>query len=422
MQNAQSVSDNSKQFIINDDLNVKCNIENDKLCKEIKTELENIAEIRSDALNQYQIFSDKYDKCTTLRTNCDNNAIDRKITQSELNYLTQEKQKLESVIQTCDNLKVEIVNLQNPINALQSEMNQLNTQIESINIDGIKCSDNRMKDIMNQKRSSLQDSINGFNGAKASWARRQWSLPRIRNYYKARTVNEARQADFNRYVGCSNVSERLQAIKPQLADMRNRLDPLVRRQTSQCDSSRYSKYSTVNMNYNGTQAKLNNLRKFDRINCRVLQNCETTFKPVIEAKYAEFNTLNQQHSLKQTDYDTCIDPTKNQCKTFYKNINEYEKDLAENVNMVRAGISSSEGFCEDIDSCTEDVKLDYEKLEESRSRMKSSLMGINNTSARTTTKPAVDDIHSIYASTVYTNIILTTASITIVYYLFSRIK
>ena len=218
---------------------------------------------------------------------------------------------------------------------------------------------------------------------------------------------------------CLEAKNKYQNASPQINNLRNTLNSIINQSKNTCISDRYTKYNRLNADHTSTQIKYNNLQKFDRINCKVVEDCETEYKPLVDAKYAEFNTSTEQHGLKQTEYNTCKDPTKNQCSPFYNNINQAEQDLAENINAIRTGITTIEGMCENIDECTDQVKQDYSELEESRTSMKSALAELGQ---KSTINKRIDETYFYAESTIYTNIILTTASISLLYYLFARIK
>ena len=417
MQKAKMVADNSKTFITNDISNMKCNIENDQLCRQIKTDLDNLSDIRAAALNTYQNISDTYAKCKKVESDCKKNKTDRQIVESELKFLTGEKKKIQSVIQSCDRFEADIARLTPQINAIQNEINNMQTEINSISIDNQKCSNNNnINDIINANTAIAEKSQRLINpGNQSIWYRFVYryaiSIAKHRYNVAMSNINAGRR--------CIDYLNKYKDSTGKIATLRNTLNLIVKKQKNTCLDDRYTKYNRLNANHTSTQLKLNNLQSFDRINCKVVEDCETEYKPLVDAKYAEFNTATDQHSLKQSEHNTCKDPTKNQCSPFYNNINKAERELAENVKTIRAGITTSEGMCADIDKCTDQVKQEYSELEESRANMKSALAELGK---KSTINRRIDETYFYAESTIYTNIILTTASISLLYYLFARIK
>jgi len=417
MQNAELMADNSRTFVQNDISNMKCNIENDQLCRQIKTDLDNLSDIRATALNAYQNISDKYAKCKKVESDCNKNKTDRQIVESELKYLMGEKNKIQSVIQSCDIFETEIARLTPQINAIQNEINNMQTEINSISINNQKCSNNNnINGIINANTAIAQNAQHLINrGNRNRWFRfiyrRDISIANHKYNVAMSNVNAGRR--------CIEYLNKYKESTGKIATLRNTLNSIVKKQKNTCLDDRYTKYNRLNANHTSTQLKLNNLQSFDRINCKVVEDCETEYKPLVDAKYAEFNTATDQHSLKQSEHNTCKDPTKNQCSPFYNNINKAERDLAENVKSIRTGITTIEGMCENIDECTDQVKQDYSELEESRTSMKSVLAELGQ---KSTINKRIDETYFYAESTIYTNIILTTASISLLYYLFTRIK
>ena len=414
MQNAELVADNSKTFIANDISNMKCNIENDQLCRQINSDLDDLSDIRASALNAYQNISDKYAKCKQTAVDCNKNKRDRQIVESELNYLTRERNKIQSVIESCDKFEAEIARLTPQINALQNEINTSLATINSITIDNQRCSNNNIINAINANRDQLHRANIEVSNAERfpGWVRRKFVA---RAAHRRDAIAPSVQAGDR----CLEAKNRYQNTSSQINNLRNTLNSIINQRKNTCVNDRYTKYNRFNADHTSTQIKFNNLQNFDRINCKVVENCETEYKPLVDAKYAEFNTSTEQHGLKQTEYNTCKDPTKNQCKSFYNNINQAEQDLAENINAIRTGITTIEGMCENIDECTDQVKQAYSELEESRTSMKSALAELGQ---KSTINKRIDETYFYAESTIYTNIILTTASISLLYYLFARIK
>lgn len=416
MQNAELVADNSKTFIANDISNMKCNIENDQLCRQIKSDLDNLSDIRASALNAYQNISDKYAKCKQTAADCNKNKRDRQVVESELNYLNTERAKIQSVIQACDSFEAEIARLTPQINTLQNEINTSLATINSITIDNQRCSNNNITNIINDKRAALNRAKIAVSAAERlpifKWIKRKIVAKAAQ--YRDSFVHSVQAGD-----RCLDAKNRYQNASSQINNLRNTLNSIINQRKNNCVNDRYTKYNRFNADHTSTQIKFNNLQNFDRINCKVVENCETEYKPLVDAKYAEFNTSTEQHGLKQTEYNTCKDPTKNQCKSFYNNINQAEQDLAKNVNAIRTGITMGEGMCANIDQCTDQVKQDYSDLEQSRTKIQNALAEINK---KPMVQRRIDETYSYTESTIYTNIILTTASISLLYYLFTRIK
>jgi hypothetical protein len=415
----QKTQDNLAQLTIvniNDSEHTRCKAQNDLLCKRLKTELDTIAFNRNNLLDEYNSLNDSLTGCNNKRIECSNMKINISNKISEYNTIGLSRPVRQKQIDQCDVIT----------KAIESET--IKQSQSTANITRVKAEIDQIKREYNDQLAALAEDLNQIQARinRATFFekfRLFGPLTRSQNKYKSfkRSGQNCINCDCASCISKTAELTRLQGELTQsttsVANKRAEYNnPAI------CPTDRYSQYNAIDTNQSTVKRAQTFLQQTFDTECINLPNCETKYRSLVDAKYAEYKLANLEYSQKEEEYNTCIDPTKNSCSKFYNKLVDARTNLNENVDAIVNGLNQ-EGFCDEnngIDACIDHTKASADKLYGLRSRVNrlpEEIYGKNGSHASLFMQ---SKYHA--DSTMYANIILTTASISILYYMFSRIK
>lgn len=419
LQSAQTVLEQQNIVIQNDTEYINCKAENDQQCKRLKTELDEIAFKRNNLLDEYNSLNDSFAGCKNKHVECKNMTTNIANKLSEYNNLGQEKSVRQRQINRCDDIT-------RTIQAEQAKRVRFTTAIDRVNveIDQIKRTYNDQLRALEEKRNATQAEFN-----RANWFRRLRIRPRLTretNEYNAfaRGVNNCSDCGCPKCIVQTDLRAQFQTELTKSNEMvaSNRADynnPAI------CPVDRYDKYNAIDANQSAAKRAQTFLQQMFDADCMNLPDCEAKFRSLIDAKNTEYKLAVQEYSKKEDEYNLCMDPTKNKCSQFYNPLTAARQSLSKNVDRIVKGMNQ-EGFCGEnssVDACIQHTNASADALNELRSRV-NHLHEETYEHTQSRNHPRNMRMQSKYHldTALYTNIILTTASISILYYMFSRIK
>lgn len=419
LQSAQTVLEQQNIVIQNDTEYVNCKAQNDQQCKRLKTELDAIAFKRNNLLDEYNSLNDSLAGCKNKHVECKNMQTNIANKFSEYNTLGQAKSMRQQQLNRCDDITRTIQSEQAKQVRLTSAINQVNTEIDQIKRTYIE-----QLRVLEERRNATQAEFN-----RANWFRRLRIRPRL-----TRETNEydafKRSSNSCRDCGCPNCIIKTELLSQFQKELTQSNETVASKRADYnnpaiCPVDRYDKYNAIDANQTAAKRAQTFLQQMFDADCMNLPDCEAKFRSLIDAKNAEYKLAEQEYSKKEDAYNLCIDPTKNQCSQFYNPLIAARQNLNKNVDLIVKGMNQ-EGFCGEnssVDECIQDTNTSADALNDLRSRV-NHLREETYGHTQSRDHPMNMRMQSKYHldTTIYTNIILTTASISILYYMFSRIK
>lgn len=422
---ANSIADNQAVFVVNNDSNNKCKVENDILCARLNSEWIDLSSNKSNRIAEYNSINNKYTQCQDINRKCNDLQTHLTMKQSELKDINRRKQELQTLITACDDRFSRLKLSRNMVSNLENELNRISQDINSIYTGNARCSAFsigylvRMKENeVNRATRTYEHSVNDFKSARMF----QKIIVYKRLTNNRNELNRVRN-ELNTYKRCQNLVETQKNKQKELAQLKQDLVILEQNYKDACPDNRYSNYTTAVNDADIIQQDITNIQKRQQSECSVIEDCDSVYKPSVDAKYAELKNVSELYLAKQAEYITCMDPTRNACSVYYNKLTEVQNTVSKNVSTIRAGLKTNkEGFCENVETCIEETKQDYAKLETDRSTLKSNADAVFHAAARNTATGLAQQTKYDADSAIYANIILTTASISLLYFLFARIK
>lgn len=430
-------TDEKKEVVLNGiDAVIKymtCDVSNQTLSANLKTAHETKEKELPGIQSAYNTSWTNYHTCNNKRVLC-NQIIptSQQMIQSNINTNTTKIETVSKQITSCESQKQSCNKILNDMNSEKqaetnksnelSGLNRTSSENQCYNYTANMLADttaniNRVTNEINNTRNE----INGLNSG--SFWKRLRNLGRIRGLLSNINV---KTDELNKLNAKKNIIEKCQSIRSQISNKNTELGTirsnitLLQTGYNNC----YTNYNKNCPNKNNELLQLNekqikevtnlniknaeyNERCSEKLDCDTLEQTKNKNKIAYDNANAEIlNALNK--------YNKSIDPTKNNCKILYSEMNR----VKQNTNMdLREGYTAfdendtMDDIRRKIISNYESIQTDYTKLKANTQEL--NLMNKNQTMK--TSKYAENKIK--YDKTIYTNILLTALTTSVLYYL-----
>jgi len=336
-------------------------------------------------------------------------------------------------INTQINAQTKIINdINTKIAAQTKTITDINTKIKSIN-DQLQPISKQLTEL-NTSQTTLKTTRDGNNLLKTQLTKTEsdTNTKMARNKEDLVKVLKDKAECENKGSACGIAKKQIEDQKKLLKQYEAELAGL-NKQSATCNGE-YEKKCSV--------SQRNSLTKIiaDRATSQtLLDNNQTEYKKNCEGKMANCGSLNSIFKQKLATYDfenskktelyseykTCMDQTKNDCKDKHSNANFNKSMTNMNINMIKPSTNKSkEGFTQYTSNDNADathakllgnynsVKRDYAKLAQNIQELNNA----NNNDTSKTSKYATKK--QLYDNAVYTNILLTALATSMLYYVF----
>jgi chromosome segregation ATPase len=156
--------------------------------------------------------------------------------------------------------------------------------------------------------------------------------------------------------------------------------------------------------------------------CKGKIDCDGLFSTFQEKKAIWNKEYAKQEALK-LEHEICLDPTRNGCKDIYSAANINKATTGVNIDTLRR----HEGFIQFRDFETADVThsrilSNYKSVQNDYTKLKQNIQDLNNTNNNDNTKTSkYASKKQLYDNAIYTNILLTALTTSVLYYVFVEI-
>ena len=430
-------TDEKKEVVLNGlDSVIKymtCDVSNQTLSTSLKTAHETKEKELPGIQSAYNRSWTNYHTCNNKRVLC-NQIIptSQQMIQSNINTNTKEITDVNKQITSCESQKQSCYKIYSDIdNERQVELNKSNELSPLIRtsrenqcyiytanmLSDTTANINRVTAEINQMRNE----INGLN--RGSFWRRLRNIGRIRGLLSNINV---KTDELNKLNAKKNIIDKCQSIQSQISNKNTELKTissnikLLQRGFYNC----YTNYNKNCPNKNNELLQLNEkqTKEITKLNlknaeyderCSEKLDCDTLEQEKNKNKTA-YDNANAEILNALNKYNESIDPTKNNCKNLYSEMNRVKQNT--NMDLTEGYTAFDESDTMDdvrrkMISNYESIQTDYTKLKANTQEL--NLMNKNQTMK--TSKYAESKI--MYDKTIYTNILLTALSTSLLYYL-----
>ena len=156
--------------------------------------------------------------------------------------------------------------------------------------------------------------------------------------------------------------------------------------------------------------------------CKGKMDCDGLFSTFQEKK-AKYNVANEKKNAIKLEHEICLDPLRNSCKAIYNSANNNKIITGVNIDTLK----QPEGFIQFSDNDTTDethsmLLSNYKSVQNDYTKLKQNIQDLNNANNNANTKTAkYASKKQLYDNAMYTNILLTALTTSVLYYVFVEI-
>lgn len=358
---------------------VKCTNDNAIKCDDILIQKNQIDKTRNEVKITNQTAGIAYDTCDRTERSC--NALDNDI----------------DITKTAFDLLHSTVSDQGKG---LTECNRKETDCNNLNTD-VKDTEARYQTIKNTDMNTVYSDCYNRTLSK---------FPRFSRYFGKKVARK--------YCGQMKTN-RIAQQKRQLGDLSTQLSAIKKNGVlcnqwikKNCPSDMQTSYDETMEKYSRKRNELDKKQTQFTSNCTNLQDCGL-LKQKSDQLQQQYSSLVEQGEHYQTRHNICTDPTLNDCRDDYLYMKESQLAISANVDaLVQEGFDEDNSLREliDMNNTNTDMRntLKYTKKMLSKDILDKGAMK--------------KEKHYHRDQTIYTNILLTTAATTLLFFLFTRIK
>jgi chromosome segregation ATPase len=234
----------------------------------------------------------------------------------------------------------------------------------------------------------------------------------------------------NKANACVVSKKEIDDLKVLLTQYNGELNALKKKQET-CNAAYQKKCSTSQL---GEHSKLiadrksiadllkTNYTEYDNMCKGKIGDCDILYSTFQEKKAMHDVANAKKNSLKR-EHEVCLDPTKNGCKEIYNAANNNKATTGINIDTLKR----PEEFTQFRDDDTADVThsrlvSNYESVQNDYTKLKQSIQDLNNANNNDNTETAkYASKKQLYDNAIYTNILLTALTTSVLYYVFVEI-
>lgn len=412
-----------------------CDIRNKTLCANLKDTYVAKEEAIPGIKAAYNDSWTNYHTCNNKKLLC-NNIIptSQQLIQGNINTNTDNIKTVNDEIITCNNQKKSCNEMLNNMNTQKQNLARIQSSLDILTnyVKNNNCSaynPNSLSSIENEI-NKVNSDINRTNDQLRNLNRGSIWV-RLRNLRKIIDLNRNTLPSYSAKLTrlnaskeiiqkCLATSNRMNAANIEKAATQNKIN-LLQTGYNSCNSNYNKKCRNkndelldLNENHADQVDKLDKKNTEYTVNCNERINCDE-LKRETDKNQAAYDTANAEMLNALQKYNDCNDPTKNNCKDIYNEMN--------NAKKKNTKLKLTEGYVEFDNNATpgethrriisnyESIEKDYNKLKHNTHEL--DYMNKNKTSE--TSKYAGNK--QLYDKAVYTNILLTTLATSLLYYL-----
>jgi len=376
--------------------------------------------------------------------NVNNSSNEIKAAGANISNLNQRKTGLENIRGATENVRNDYQRRANsgnwftrPINRARYNpiVSRLNNQINNINsqIPPVQQQINTLSATLPALNANLQNA----NAAKSQLYTEASNIRNKINTVRYAHVTLITQKEYydNREKACKDAKELierqktlLQTYEAELAGLKEEHQKCIIGYEDKCSTEQHDKLTQLIAKRDEHGQLVKEKQTEYETDCKdKIQDCEP-LNSIYQQNLATYKVENDNKNKLDEEYKTCIDPTKNKCKDFYKDANFNKSMTNTNIDMIKPSTSKlSEGFTQYSANDSADtthaklvanyksVKNDYTKLKQNTQELNNA----NNNDVGKTSRYATKK--QLYDNAIYTNILLTALATSMLFYVFVEI-
>jgi len=399
---------NNNLRIINDKYPefASCTKNNEKKCSEIQNQINKLEPIYRDLDANKMAAYQEYTACDTTMKTCNTLKNDITITQSAFDNTMRTVDNKASALMACNTKSSECYVIDQNITDLEMQLKTIQKSDISNKYNDCNSREAEMKTKLSKAKENVDKYRNDNSEVKNDTAIKNdlITLEKECAPYKKKYNDE---------------QNTILDLSTKIPAQEKRLKECKQWTARNCPSDMQTDYDTTAKQMSTMSLELNRKNSEYTDNCTGLGDC-SILKRKSDQLFQEYTVVSDQMGEKQKNHSLCIDPTKNDCSNQYGVMKNAKSTLMKDIHKLSDSLQ--EGFGEEvIDNLIQTSEQNRDLRQEIKKTSSAILKGNGSINIQNQT-PIKNELQYRSDQTMYTNILLTTAATSLLFFLFARIK